>query len=276
MSTTSRHRRAPARRTPVPRRPRLVSAEFLKLRKRRGLVLSGLALTVLPMLVAYTVLLIRARREPCEARARRRARELCPGRLDLLTTLGAIAAILIGATLGAGDLSSGVFRELVVTGRSRLALFAARIPAGLALVWAFVARGLRHHRDRVDRLRGVARGARARTLLVETAAWLALVTALSLGARARHRLGSSARAEPRSGSCSAGRSSPPRCCSRSSRWAHCAKACWAPRPTALAPAALFDGHEPRAMSLAAAVLVIAAWTVVPLALGAWRTVTRDA
>ena len=38
--------------------PRLVSAEFLKLRKRRGLVISTLGLTVLPMLAGYTVLLI--------------------------------------------------------------------------------------------------------------------------------------------------------------------------------------------------------------------------
>jgi hypothetical protein len=30
------------------------------------------------------------------------------------------------------------------------------------------------------------------------------------------------------------------------------------------------------MSLAAAVAVIAAWTVIPLAVGAWRTCTRDA
>jgi hypothetical protein len=44
----------------------------------------------------------------------------------------------------------------------------------------------------------------------------------------------------------------------------------------LEPAAVLgDGaHVP--MSLAAAVLVVAAWTIVPLAAGAWRTVTRDA
>src|SRR5439155_9895837 len=40
--------------------------------------------------------------------------------------------------LGAGDLGSGVFRELVVTGRSRIALFTARIPAGIAVLMAFV------------------------------------------------------------------------------------------------------------------------------------------
>ncbi len=37
---------------------------------------------------------------------------------------GPLAAILIGTEAGAGDISAGVFRDLVVTGRSRLALFA--------------------------------------------------------------------------------------------------------------------------------------------------------
>ena len=44
----------------------------------------------------------------------------------------------------------------------------------------------------------------------------------------------------------------------------------------LEPARLFEGGAIVPMSLAAAVLVIAAWTVVPLAVGAWRTCTRDA
>jgi hypothetical protein len=44
----------------------------------------------------------------------------------------------------------------------------------------------------------------------------------------------------------------------------------------LAPAALFEGHMVLLMSLAATARVIVAWTVVPLAVGAWRTVTRDA
>jgi hypothetical protein len=42
--------------------------------------------------------------------------------------------VLIGATAGAGDLSAGVFRNLVTTGRSRWSLFGARIPGGLALL----------------------------------------------------------------------------------------------------------------------------------------------
>ena len=44
----------------------------------------------------------------------------------------------------------------------------------------------------------------------------------------------------------------------------------------LEPAKLFEGGATVPMSLAAALTVIAAWIVVPLALGAWRTCTRDA
>ncbi len=45
---------------------------------------------------------------------------------------GPLAAIMIGIEAGTGDLSAGVFRDLVVTGRSRVALFASRVPAALA------------------------------------------------------------------------------------------------------------------------------------------------
>ena len=51
---------------------------------------------------------------------------------------GPLAAILIGVEAGAGDASAGVFRDLVATGRSRLALFASRVPAALALCWLVV------------------------------------------------------------------------------------------------------------------------------------------
>jgi hypothetical protein len=44
----------------------------------------------------------------------------------------------------------------------------------------------------------------------------------------------------------------------------------------LEPAAVLGNGVHVAMSLTAAVLVIAAWTIVPLAAGAWRTATRDA
>ena len=60
------------------RGPRLVGAEFLKLRKRRGLVLSSLGLTVVPMLVGYTVVAVQACERPGPARPGRWGGELRP------------------------------------------------------------------------------------------------------------------------------------------------------------------------------------------------------
>jgi hypothetical protein len=54
---------------------------------------------------------------------------------------GFIVAATLGCTAGSIDLTEGVFRHLVVTGRSRLALYLARIPAGLAIVVPLVAVG---------------------------------------------------------------------------------------------------------------------------------------
>ena len=117
--------------------PRLVAAELLKLRKRRGLFWSTLVLTVGPMVVGYTVLVILHWRNPAK-HGPAGGTENFSGSLDFVAQIGIVAAVLVGVTAGAGDLGAGVFRELVVTGRSRLTLFAARIPGGLIFLLPFV------------------------------------------------------------------------------------------------------------------------------------------
>jgi hypothetical protein len=260
-------------RTRTPRRPRLVSAELLKLRKRRGLVFTGLALTVMPMLIAYTVLLILHAVNPGKHGPAGGIENLS-GSMDLLTTLSIVAAILIGATLGAGDLSAGVFRELVVTGRSRLALFAARIPAGLALLWTIVGVGFAVTAIGSTVFAGSLEAPSA-GLLLETAAWLGLVSGLALvlalgvssaigsrGTTIGIVLGWQIVATP--------------VLLQIKTLGSLREALVGAAIADLAPAALFDGAPTVAMSVAATAVVIAAWAVVPLALGAWRTATRDA
>src|SRR5260370_22737561 len=44
----------------------------------------------------------------------------------------------MGVEAGVGDSSAGLFLDLVVTGRSRLALFASRVPAALAICWSVI------------------------------------------------------------------------------------------------------------------------------------------
>ena len=119
----------------------MFGADFLKLRKRRGTVIWVLVLALLPVIILFTVKAIQhssnaLKYEPAGG---------IPGFTDGLRLLclffGPLAAVLIGVEAGTGDASAGVFRDLVVTGRSRLALFASRVPAALAACWAVVLTG---------------------------------------------------------------------------------------------------------------------------------------
>jgi hypothetical protein len=273
MTTTAVTARLAATRTRPPRWSRLVSAELLKLRKRRGLVVSAIALTVLPMVIAYAVLVIIHAANPAK-HGPAGGLENMSGSMELLTTLSTVAAILIGATLGAGDLSAGVFRELVVTGRSRLAFFAARLPAGLALLWTMVGAGFAVTAT-ASRVFAASLEAPSAYLLIETAAWLALVSGLSLvlalgiasalgsrGTTIGIVLGWQIVAAP--------------LLLEIKTLGSLREALLGAATEGLAPAALFDGAPTLGMSLAATVVVLLAWAIAPLALGAWRTATQDA
>ena len=273
MSTTTVTAELSAKRTRIPRSPRLVSAEFLKLRKRRGLVISGLALTALPMVVAYTILLIVHAANPAKHGPAGGLSNFSDS-IDLLMTLSVIAAILIGSTLGAGDLSSGVFRELVVTGRSRVALFAARLPAGLALLWAFVGIGFGVTATASNVFSGSLH-APGRTLLLETGAWLALLSALSLALA----LAVSSVVGSRGttiGILFAWQIVVTPILLQIKTLGSLREGLLGAATDRLEPSALIKGPTEVTMSIAAAAVVIVAWTVLPLALGAWRTATRDA
>lgn len=270
---------------------RLVNAEFLKLRKRRGLVISGLVLTVLPMLIAYTILVVLHTTNPSK-HGPAGGMENFAGSMDVLAMLSAVAAILVGSTLGTGDLGAGVFRELVVTGRSRFALFAARVPAGLGLLAVTVGSAFAitavastvFAGSQGPRTEQVAPGswetslgflAPSETLLLQSAGWLALSTAAAMvlalgvaslvGSRGTSigiLLGWWIIAMPLLQAMGV---------LGSLRQGFVSAAIERIGPEPLVPP---DPAVP--MALAAAVAVLAAWMAVPLVLGAWRTATRDA
>ena len=188
------------------------------------------------------------------------------GSLGLLSQLGVVAAVLIGVTAGGGDLAAGVFRELVVTGRPRFALFAARIPGGLALLLPAVAVGFSVAATASVALAGPG-PAPGGGLLLEYVAWLALVMSLGFVLA----LGVSSLLDSRATSIGI-------------------LLTW---QLAVAPLLLQTGKldpillgaalkrfEPGAgspsLSLTTAIVVIGGWTIAPLAAGAWRTHTRDA
>ena len=58
MTTTTLNAEIPREHRAAPQSLRLVRAELLKVRKRRGLVAATLALTIAPMIVAYAILVI--------------------------------------------------------------------------------------------------------------------------------------------------------------------------------------------------------------------------
>jgi len=126
--------------TPSVRPFGLARADLLKLRRRRGLFWTVTVLTIVPMVIAYGVLGILHAANPDHHGPAGGVENLGHG-MFVLMLLSGVAAILAGARAGADDVGSGVFRELVVTGRPRVALFGARIPGGLGFVLPFVACG---------------------------------------------------------------------------------------------------------------------------------------
>lgn len=115
----------------------LIAAEILKVRRRLGLMIVSILLTVGTMVIAYTVMASLHAANPV-------AHSPAGGTSHFLDVFHAlalfsfIAAVLIGATCGAGDIAAGVFRMLVATGRRRAVLFAARLPAGLVVLFVLV------------------------------------------------------------------------------------------------------------------------------------------
>jgi hypothetical protein len=266
---------------------RLLTAEFLKLRKRRGLLAATLVLTVAPMLIAFTV--VGSQDGPVGGM------ENFVGSMDLLWGMSLIAAILVGSTLGTADLGAGVFRELVVTGRSRVALFFARVPAGLAFLLPIVGCGFAitatvstvfagpdatgyadgHHGDPGAFTSG--NDAPGATLLLQSAGWLALVAASAMVIA----LGASSLLGSRGTSIGILLGwfllVMPLLLDPAVPFDTLREGLFYAATDRLKPELLFAGATPSVtLSLGAAIAVLLAWTIVPLGVGAWRTRTRDA
>ncbi len=114
---------------------RMTGADFLKIRKKRGTLIWALVLALAPIIVFLTVKAIQHSSNPHKYGPAGGTTGFSDGLRVLALFFDPLAVILIGVEAGAGDASAGVFRDLVVTGRSRLALFASRVPAALALSW---------------------------------------------------------------------------------------------------------------------------------------------
>jgi hypothetical protein len=119
---------------------RLVSAEVLKLVRRRGLMAWSLLLTVGAVLVAEVIIVVLHAVNP-DHHGPAGGRTNLENYTFLLAGLGNVAAILIGSTAGTQDVANGVFRDLVVTGQKRSILFRVRVPGALLVFLPMLATG---------------------------------------------------------------------------------------------------------------------------------------
>lgn len=119
----------------------MIAARFMELRRRRGLMI---AMAVVNIGIPTIFLVVRLLAHAIAPKSYGPAggytifTDLVAG---VMYVFGFIIAATLGCTAGSSDLTEGVFRHHVVTGRSRLALYFARIPAGLAIVVPMVAAG---------------------------------------------------------------------------------------------------------------------------------------
>jgi ABC-type transport system involved in multi-copper enzyme maturation permease subunit len=116
----------------------LISSDVLKLRRRRGMLAISLLLTAGLMLVAFVVMAIQHGGNPLKygpAGGLENFRE----DIRVVTLMALIVGTIIGATAGTQDIESGVFRDLAATGRSRMALFASRVAGAWAVVLPILA-----------------------------------------------------------------------------------------------------------------------------------------
>jgi ABC-type transport system involved in multi-copper enzyme maturation permease subunit len=250
----------------------MIGAEILKVRRNRSLMAFALLLTVGVVVLFYGYDAIQHASDPAQNSPAGGMNGFRHGVQALGVFFGMLAAVLIGSEVGTADVSSGVFRDLVATGRSRLALFAVRLPAAaivslclsaaayaLVLVATFAFAG-------GTPTPGVG-------LIVRSAGWIALanvtVVALAVG------VGSVAGSRAITLTAVIG-------------WQAIVtnllvnvKSLGSVRDALLTPA--LDQLVPVkgdrldvVMAAGVAVVVICAWLVVPQLLGAWRTQARDA
>ncbi len=251
----------------------MVGAELMRLYRNRTLIALALLVTLAPLVIALGYNVIEHASDP--------ARHAPAGgihRFMLMLTLvglytGPIGAAVIGAESGAGDLASGVFRDQVVTGRSRMSLFLAKVPAVVAVTVALSTIGF------VVALGGayVFAGGLATpsgSLAVQAAAWLALansvIALLALG------LASATGSRPATIASLIGWQlvlSPQLVLAGS--LGHVRDVLLDGVFGFLRPGPAVGGPA-LTMPVLVAVLVIVGWLVIVPTLGAWRTQTRDA
>src|SRR3954454_9763250 len=116
----------------------LISAEVLKLRRRRGMLLIAALLTLGIVALVYAVTGVQHAGNPAKYGPAVGATNYADG-LAVLALMASVVGVVVGGTAGTQDIESGVFRDLAATGRSRVALFGARVTGAWAIVLPMLA-----------------------------------------------------------------------------------------------------------------------------------------
>ena len=259
----------------APRIPfRLARAELLKVRKRRGVWIPAAFLTVGAIAIMYLIIELFHVANPAKYGPAGGTSNFQHALLLIGQLAGMVAAVLIGTSAGTEDLSSGVFRELVATGRPRTQLFLARVPGGLALLLPLVALAYALCAVLTASLAG-GNPTPSLTDFVEAGLWVELAAAVTFGLA----LGLGSLLGSRAASISvllAWLLVVQQILRNIAAFGVGREAMLSAALDKIAPVTVGDRHDLVPMSGAAAVLVIALWALVPLAAGWWRTRTRDA
>ena len=253
---------------------RMATAELLRLRKNRALVAWMVLMTTGAVTALYVIGQAFHWNDPAHNGPAGGAGNLRHGLL-VISFVGSVAASILGSTVGTSDLSSGVLRDLIVTGKSRSALFASRVP-GMLLFWVplvVLAYAVAVAFDFVFAGNLPTPGA---TALVKDGLWVLLVTCIALAAS----MGVASLIGSRGISIGVllgwQLAVTPLILNISvlgvTRELLLTAATDRVRPFS------GDGGGGGALhvSLAAAILVLVGWVLVPLVAGNWRTATRDA
>ena len=245
---------------------RLVRAEVLKLRRRNALIATTAVLTVLAVAIYYAIMIVLHATDP-SGHAAAGGLGGFDNAMGVLSMSAAIAGVLVGATAGGADIEAGVFRDLAATGRSRTALFAARLPGAWAIVVPFV-------------LGAVALSALLAGVLDGPGATIATVDVLSSG-------GSALAGGMLLSAATVGLAAVAGARGMVIGWALAFQLGLSPILAQIEPlgaarqaipqvaVARLAGPQPDGMLLGTAVLVIFAWAACTLGAGLWRTRTQE-
>jgi ABC-type transport system involved in multi-copper enzyme maturation permease subunit len=249
---------------------RMVSAEFLRIRRNRALVIWAFILTSGAVAALYIIAQGFHWNDSVNNGPAGGADNLRHG-LVVLSLIGGVAAAIVGTSVGTSDLTAGVFRDLVVTGRSRWGLFFSRVP-GMLVFWIPLIVIAYAVAVVLDFAFAGGLATPSTTAIVKDGLWVVFVTSIALCVS----LGVSAVIGSRGISIGV-----------LLGWELAAtplllniSLLGVTRELLLESATrriqpFFSEDAAIGTSLAAAIVVLALWIVVPLALGAWRTATRD-